>query len=72
MHSLKITINDDLDCPPVKEIICTGAPDAPCRRRPPDWNDRESWTDEEATETGFECNLIARLRQEARKHTEDQ
>lgn len=36
-------------------IECTATPDAPCRRRPPDWMDRETWTDEEATETGHEC-----------------
>lgn len=57
MHSLKITINDEIDCPTF-QIICTGTPDAPCRRRPPDWKDRESWTDEEATEIGHDCLLI--------------
>lgn len=36
---------------------CTGTPDASCRRRPPKWDESsdESWTDEQATETGFEC-----------------
>lgn len=36
---------------------CTGTPDAPCRRRPPNWDESgdESWTAEEATETGFDC-----------------
>lgn len=34
---------------------CTGTLDAPCRRRPPDWRERESWTHEEATESGFDC-----------------
>lgn len=31
MHSLKITINDEITWP-TYEIICTGTPDAPCRR----------------------------------------
>lgn len=37
------------------EFRCTATQDAPCRRRPPDADGRESWTAEEATETGHPC-----------------
>lgn len=37
---------------------CNGTADASCRRRPPDWRDRESWTAEEATQGGFACRAF--------------
>lgn len=37
------------------EFRCVAPEDAQCRRRPPDWRGRESWTEEEATETGHPC-----------------
>ena len=38
-------------------LLCHAVLDAPCRRRPPNWDarDEETWTDEEATVSGFEC-----------------
>lgn len=36
-------------------FTCSAPEDAPCRRRPKDHDQRESWTNEEATETGFRC-----------------
>lgn len=36
-------------------FTCTAPADAPCRRRPDDHDKRESWSAEEATETGFRC-----------------
>jgi len=36
-------------------LVCHAAIDAPCRNRPPNWETRESWDDEEATLTGFPC-----------------
>ena len=36
-------------------FTCTAPEDAPCRRRPKDADMRESWTREEATETGHPC-----------------
>ena len=38
-------------------LLCHAVSDAPCRRRPPDWEQRgeESWNDDEATVGGFEC-----------------
>ena len=36
-------------------FTCTAPEDAPCRRRPKDHEQRESWTRDEATETGFPC-----------------
>ncbi|EQM83397.1 hypothetical protein [Microbacterium maritypicum] len=36
-------------------FTCTAPEDAPCRRRPKDADRRESWTAEEATESGHPC-----------------
>lgn len=36
-------------------FTCTAPEDAPCRRRPKDHEQRESWTRDESTETGFPC-----------------
>ncbi|CAN7264932.1 hypothetical protein LJR186_001202 [Microbacterium foliorum] len=36
-------------------FTCVAPIDAPCRKRPKDSDQRESWTVEEATETGFRC-----------------
>lgn len=39
-------------------LVCHAVPDAPCRRRPPDFDTRddfEGWTDEEATVSGCPC-----------------
>ncbi|MDN5964262.1 MAG: hypothetical protein L0K47_13475 [Acidipropionibacterium jensenii] len=52
-HTLVLTDNEGGFM--TMRIECSAAPDAPCRRRPPDWMDRENWTDEEATETGHGC-----------------
>lgn len=41
---------------PELRFRCDARPTAPCRRRrPPDWQVREDWSDDEATETEFEC-----------------
>lgn len=56
IHELVIVADPDDD--PRIELRCHAAPDAPCRRRPPDWetrDDRSCWTDEEATEPGHPC-----------------
>lgn len=36
-------------------FTCTAPEDAPCRRRPKDHGQRESWSRDEATEIGFPC-----------------
>lgn len=36
-------------------FTCTAPEDASCRRRPKDHEQRESWTRDQATETGFPC-----------------
>lgn len=36
-------------------LTCTAPEDATCRRRPKDHEQRESWSIDEATETGFPC-----------------
>lgn len=36
-------------------FTCTAPEDAPCRRRPKDHEQRESWTRDESTEIGFPC-----------------
>lgn len=51
-HFLNLVVEDG---EPRVTFTCTATPDAPCRRRPPDWKDRESWTDEQATESGHPC-----------------
>ncbi|MCK2031244.1 hypothetical protein [Microbacterium galbinum] len=39
----------------VTGFTCSAPVDASCRRRPKDHDQRESWSTEEATETGFRC-----------------
>lgn len=36
-------------------FTCSAPEDAPCRRRPPEPEERESWTAEEATVPGAQC-----------------
>lgn len=38
-------------------LVCHAVSDAPCRRRPPDFDsgEYESWTDEQATVSGYPC-----------------
>lgn len=38
-----------------RSLTCTAPEDAPCRRRPPEPEARESWTAEEATVPGGAC-----------------
>ncbi|MFJ2535879.1 hypothetical protein [Microbacterium maritypicum] len=38
-----------------RSFTCTAPEDAPCRRRPPEPEERESWTAEEATVPGADC-----------------
>lgn len=38
-----------------RTFTCTAPEDAPCRRRPPELEERESWTAEEATVPGADC-----------------
>lgn len=38
-----------------RSFTCTAPEDAPCRRRPPEPEERESWTAEEATVPGAQC-----------------
>ena len=38
-----------------RTFTCTAPEDAPCRRRPPEPEERESWTAEEATVPGADC-----------------
>lgn len=52
LHALDLVIEDGSV---QTRFRCASAPDASCRRRPPDADDRESWTDAEATETGHPC-----------------
>lgn len=40
---------------PSVSLRCLMPPDAPCRRRPPDYENRESWSLDESTETGHVC-----------------
>lgn len=54
----ELVIEADPDDEPQVRLRCYATPDAPCRRRPPDWEGRELWTDEEATETGFKCSFV--------------
>lgn len=54
VHELVIVADPNDD--PRVELRCHAAPDAPCRRRPPDWETRDGgWTDEESTEPGHPC-----------------
>lgn len=55
MNGHEITVNvRDFDGPEVV-LLCHEEPEAPCRCRPPDWEDREEWTFAEATQSGFPC-----------------
>lgn len=38
-----------------RTFTCTAPEDAPCRRRPPEPEERESWTAEEATVPSAQC-----------------
>lgn len=38
-----------------RSFTCTAPEDAPCRRRPPEPEERESWTAEGATVPGAQC-----------------
>lgn len=52
IHHLDLLIEDG----EVKvKFRCNAIETADCRRRPADWRDRESWSVEEATETGHPC-----------------
>jgi|GEM_PF-2726953 len=51
-HHVELKIEDgELRC----GLTCTAPEDASCRRRPKGHEQRESWSSEEATETGFPC-----------------
>lgn len=51
-HFLNLVVEDG---EPRVTFTCTATPDALCRRRPPNEDELDGWTDEQATEPGHPC-----------------
>jgi len=55
MSEHEITVRIDYDGEASVVLLCHAEPEAPCRRRPVDWEDREEWTPANTDLPGFPC-----------------